>query len=199
MRKLRVLLGHCSQILRIFPNYFLYKIRFLGQAIKIDTTTHIGRKTTIRIFPKDGSRIRIGANCWIENDAKLTTYRGNIVLGNNTSVNDFTVIRGGGNVTIGNNVRIGPHCTIAGIDHKFDRVNVPIGEQGVILHEIVIEDDVWIGANCCIIAPVTIKKGSVIGAGSVVTKSIPEYSIAVGNPARVIKNRMQDLINSEHH
>ena len=59
------------------------------------------------------------------------------------------------------------------------------GKQGAII----IEDDVWIGAGSIILTGVTISKGSVIGAGSVVAKSIPEYSIAVGNPAKVIHRR----------
>jgi acetyltransferase-like isoleucine patch superfamily enzyme len=179
-----------SVIFTILPKYLLYKIRFLGRPITVDPSSFIAWKSTVRIFPRGyDNSIRIGAYCWIENDAKLVTFKGNIVIGNNTSVNDFTIIRGGGNVTIGNNVRIGPHCTIAGILHRFDRIDIPICDQGTILHEIVIEDDVWLGANCSIVGEVTIGRGSVIGAGSVVTKSIPEYSIAVGNPARVIKSR----------
>lgn len=109
-------------------------------------------------------------------------------IGDNVSINRNTVIRG--NFTIGNNVAIAPNCTIIGVNHSFDRLDVPIRLQGVNTRGgVVIEDDVWIGANCVILDGVTIGSGSVIGAGSVVTKNIPAFSIAVGNPCKVIKSR----------
>jgi maltose O-acetyltransferase len=74
--------------------------------------------------------------------------------------------------------------------HAFDDVDVPINQQGNLeTREVVIGDDVWIGTRVIIMPGVTIGSGSVIGAGSIVTKDIPGMSIAVGNPARVIRNR----------
>jgi len=71
----------------------------------------------------------------------------------------------------------------------FGRIDTPIREQGSTMKGIAISDDVWIGAGCRILDGVEIGKGSIIGAGTVLTKSVPEYSIVVGIPGKVIKRR----------
>ena len=95
-----------------------------------------------------------------------------------------------GEIFIGNNVLIGPYCILRAADHEFRNPNKLIKEQGHRSGRIVIEDDVWLGARVTVLKDVTIGKGSVIGAGSVVTKDIPPYSIAVGVPAKVIGKRL---------
>jgi acetyltransferase-like isoleucine patch superfamily enzyme len=99
------------------------------------------------------------------------------------------MIYGTGGLKIGNDVRIATHVVITPAGHVFDKKDIPIRLQGVEMKGIVIEDDVWIGANATILDGVIIGRGCVIGAGSVVTKSLPEYSVAVGVPARVIYKR----------
>ncbi|MDL2305398.1 acyltransferase, partial [Bacteroides sp. OttesenSCG-928-D19] len=73
------------------------------------------------------------------------------------------------------------------LNHNFEDVNIPIDEQGVDTLPVVIEDDVWIGANAVILPGVTVGKHSVIAAGSVVSRSVPPYSVCAGIPAKVIK------------
>ena len=80
------------------------------------------------------------------------------------------------------------NITVSGLNHLYEDVQRrPIHAQGVSTAPIVIEDNSWIGANVVVVAGVTIGKHAVIAAGSIVTKDIPPYSVAVGNPARVIK------------
>ena len=93
-----------------------------------------------------------------------------------------------GNITIGNDVQIGPKTVIRGRDHGLSKDKL-IREQPPNKQTITIGNDVWIGANVTIIKGVNIGGGAVIGAGSVVTKDIPNYGIAVGNPAKTIKYR----------
>ncbi len=76
---------------------------------------------------------------------------------------------------------------MSGLNHNYKDPSTPIYLQGETVSEITVEDDCWIGANVVITAGVKIGKHSVVAAGAVVTKSIPPYSVAVGNPARVIK------------
>ena len=76
---------------------------------------------------------------------------------------------------------------VSGLNHNYKDTTYTISKQGVYTSPIIIEDDVWIGANAVITAGVTIGKHCVIGAGSIVTKDIPDYSVAVGNPARIIQ------------
>jgi acetyltransferase-like isoleucine patch superfamily enzyme len=94
-----------------------------------------------------------------------------------------------GGVTIGNHTRIACHTVIVASNHNFDDVTKNIHEQGVNAKGVVIGNDVWIGAGVRILDGVHIGDHVVIGAGSVVTKDIPENAIAVGVPARVIRKR----------
>ncbi|MEY4573239.1 MAG: hypothetical protein RLZ10_2523 [Bacteroidota bacterium] len=135
-------------------------------------------------------KISIGSNNEILNGCILMSYGGSITIGDNCSINPYTILYGHGKgLIIGNNVLIAGHCLIIPANHIFYNIEIPINQQGIESKGIHIEDDVWIGAGCQILDGVVIGRGSVIGAGSVVNKNIEPYSIAVGNPARVIKKR----------
>lgn len=95
-----------------------------------------------------------------------------------------------GLVKIGKNVMIGPELFAISINHEFKDINVPMAKQGKRKDQpIIIEDDVWIGARVIILPGITIGTGSIIGAGSVVTKNVAPFSIVAGNPATVIRIR----------
>lgn len=95
-----------------------------------------------------------------------------------------------GPVKIGDNVMMGPEVVILTKNHKFERLDIPMLRQGYYPPKPVsIENDVWIGTRAIILPGVTIGKGAIIGAGTVVTKDVPEYSIVCGNPGRVVKHR----------
>ena len=112
-----------------------------------------------------------------------------VSMGKNSSLNQGCNLYGLGGIEIGNNVRIACYTTIYSADHEFANPNEPVTKQGYVAAKIIIEDDVWIGAKVNINKGVTIGKGAVIGGGAVVTKDIPPYAVAVGNPAKVIKYR----------
>lgn len=95
-----------------------------------------------------------------------------------------------GKVTIGKNVLMGPECVFYTCNHNYCDRNRNIIDQGVSEEkEIIVEDDVWIGRRAIVLPGVKIKKGCVVGAGAVVTKSFPEYSIIGGCPAKIIGKR----------
>ncbi len=133
--------------------------------------------------------MKIGPYTRIHEQALLLSYGGDIELGENCSVNPFCVLYGLGGLKIGNGVRIATHTVIVPANHGFDDPDTFIFRQAETRKGIVIEDDVWIGSGCRILDGVCIGRGSVIGAGAVVTRSIPAYSIAAGVPARVIGQR----------
>lgn len=115
-----------------------------------------------------------------------------VFIGDNCFFNHNTILNGGkekSKLIIGNNVQTGPNVSIYAYNHHFSKINTNIMSQGYDDLNVIIEDDVWIGAHSIVLPGVTIGRGSVIGAGSVVTKNIPQYSIAVGNPAKIIKKR----------
>lgn len=94
-----------------------------------------------------------------------------------------------GPLRIGCNVMMGPDVTILTHTHRIDRTDIPMGQQGSIVKEVTIGNDVWIGMRSIIMPGVRIGNGVIIGAGAIVTKDIPDYGVVVGVPARVIKYR----------
>lgn len=131
-----------------------------------------------------GNKVAIMHNCclYAHNNGLLT-------IGDRVGINHNVMLGASddGEIHIGNDVLIGPNVVIRASNHQYLQKNIPINKQGHTGGKITIEDDVWIGANVVILPNVTIGKGSVIGAGSIVNKDIPSYSLAGGVPARVIK------------
>lgn len=114
---------------------------------------------------------------------------GYLELGDYVSIHQMCYLESFGGLSIGANVAIAHGASIITLEHDFHQKSIPMRDASVIKKPVVIEDDVWIGAGAKILAGVTIGKSSVIGAGAVVTCSIPEFSIAAGVPARVIAQR----------
>ena len=101
-----------------------------------------------------------------------------------------------GPVSIGNNVMMGPEVVIYTSGHRFDRIDIPMMQQGPTEKEPVeIGNDVWIGRRVMIMPGVKIGDGCVIGAGAVVTKDVPDYSVVGGVPAKIIKSRLPGTTN----
>lgn len=114
-----------------------------------------------------------------------------IRIGRDCFIGEANVVRGQGGVTIGNDVYTGPLVQILAVNHVHADPNTPIREQGITAQGIVIEDDVWLAAGAIVLDGVRIGRGSVVGAGAVVTGNLPPYSVAVGSPARVVKDRRE--------
>ena len=134
--------------------------------------------------------IIIGKKTRISSFVKIKATNGFIRIGENCTINSFCFIDADkGGVEIGYNVLIGPHVGIHGSNYNYESREKLILNQGIISKGIRIEDDVWIGAHSTILDGVIIGKGAVIGAGAVVTRDIPPYSVAVGAPAKVKKKR----------
>lgn len=131
------------------------------------------------------NRFSLGQKSVVESFSTLNNMVGDIIIGKNTRIGlGNTVI---GPVHIGDHTNIAQNVTISGLNHIFHDVTKTIAEQGVSTSPIHIGDDVWIGANSVILAGVEIGKHCVIAAGSIVTRSIPPYSVCAGNPAKIIK------------
>jgi acetyltransferase-like isoleucine patch superfamily enzyme len=152
------------------------------------TGSIIRNRTRMDVFPFN--RFELGKNAVIEDFCTINNGVGEVLIGDGTTIGMSNVVIGP--VTIGRNVIIAQNVVISGLNHNYEDVNLPIQAQGVRTAPIVIEDDCWIGANVVITAGTTIGKHCVIAAGAVVTKAVPAFSIAAGNPARIIKQYNQE-------
>jgi galactoside O-acetyltransferase len=147
-----------------------------------------------RLLVLGGDRIRLGSHfsCW-----RLCTLAactdGRIDIGDHVSLNANVYINAcsGGRIRIGNDVLIGPNVVLRASDHKFDDLTRPMRLQGHASGTIVIEDDVWLGANVTVVGGVRIGQGSVVAAGAVVAADVEPNSIVGGVPARLIRKRDQ--------
>lgn len=137
---------------------------------------------------RDGS-IGLGAGSRIRSGARIYAWGGQVETGADMSLNSGAIIYGTGGVTIGNHVRIAANTVIVASSHVFSDLSTPIADQGHTASGIVIEDDVWIGANATILDGVVVGRGSVIAAGAVVNKNIAPFSVVGGVPARLIRSR----------
>ena len=128
---------------------------------------------------------KIGKNVNIETGAILNP---NIEIDDNSSIGVKCEVIG--KATIGKNVMMGPEVILYAQNHNFKDRNKNIMEQGYDIEKgVIIEDDVWIGRRVIILPGVKVSRGTVIGAGAIVTKTFPEYSVIAGNPAKVIGER----------
>lgn len=134
--------------------------------------------------------IEIGRRSNVKHGAVIRAMGNRVVLGQRVSIGEYSYIAGHGGVTIGDFSIIAPHCCISAANHIFVDDKVPIRFQGESACGIIIGKDVWIGARSVILDGVTIGDGCVVGAGSVVTRSLEPRVIAFGAPARVHRKRL---------
>ena len=140
-------------------------------------------QTRIDVLPFN--QFVLGNGSTIEDYCTVNNGVGDVIIGDNTLIGMGNTIIGP--ITIGNNVIFAQNIVASALNHEYRDPNSPICQQPIITGPIIIEDDCWIAANAVITAGVRIGKHSVIAAGAVVTKDIPSFSIAVGNPAKVLK------------
>jgi acetyltransferase-like isoleucine patch superfamily enzyme len=157
----------------------------LGAQTYIDSFVHLEGMSKL----PDGG-IDIGNRNYVHNFCVISAaYYGHVRTGKDCSFNPGTQIFGAGGVEIGDNVLVGGMTSIVGYSHEFDDCTTPIIEQPITAQGISIGSDVWIGAHVTVVDGVSIGDGAVIGAGSVVTHDVPPRVVAVGVPARRLRER----------
>lgn len=141
-----------------------------------------------------GGKIRLSCSVSIMPQAMLVSLGGKIEIGEKTEISMYSRVASMGLVKIGNHVLMGPHVFIADYNHEYHDPTKPIMYQGNSFTpkadgspNLMIDDGTWLGTNVVIVGNVHVGKHCVIGANSVVTKDIPDYSVAAGIPAKVIK------------
>lgn len=178
-----------GKLMRIMPN-----VRLIGTNY-IEMGDRVKLQSGMRIHTH-GNKIQLGNDvtcdlgvCIQAGGGEMGVFTEGISIGENTYIAPYAFISGPGAVRIGRDCLIASHCSIYASNHIFADQNQPIRLQGLTMAGITIEDDCWLGSGVRVLDGVTIGRGSIIGAGAVVTKNIPPFSIAVGVPAKVVGQR----------
>lgn len=167
--------------------------------LAIDPTAFVSPNASIQPSQR-GSLIAIGAHTHIYEFVviKAVGGSGDIIMGEHCYINAHSTLYSGNGIHLGNYVLIAPGCVLAPTNHSYLSRAVPIRCQGFLPSKggIVIEDDVWIGANCTILDGTIIQRGAVIAAGSVVRGKVGAFQIWGGSPFKFIRDRPDDNSNS---
>ncbi len=170
------------QIIR-FVNLFLYYVIVRKLPNRYFPLGHLisrfrGKFVTFLLGSKCGSNLELEANVFF---GKFDDVK----IGNNVQINQGCTIR---NVQVGNDVMIAPNANMIYVGHSYDQLDVSMRFQPEKRYpQIIIEDNVWIGMSVIILPGINIGTGSIVAAGSVVTKNVPPFSIVGGNPATFIR------------
>jgi len=166
-------------------------------SVMISDNSVLYENSTILNFANDVSKIIIGSNCHIYGSLTVYPKAGSIHIGDNSSLGELSRIVSGFKVRIGNRVMIAHNVNIldnnshpieANLRHEdfMSTYSTGMPDYDLSGREIIIEDDVWIGFNSIVLKGVTIGRGAIIGAGSVVTKDVAPWTVNVGNPLRCV-------------
>ena len=188
MKLFPILLGKVGRNVSFGQNVVLrhpHKIT-IGDNVAIDDNCVLDAKG------ESNKGLFIGDGVFIGRNTILSCKNGDIYLGDNVNMGFNSEIFSASKVSLGKNNLIAAYCYIVGGTHRMDRIDVSPLEQTRISEGITMEDNLWLGAGVKVMDGVTIGKDSVIGTSAVVTKDIPPYSVAVGIPAKVIRNRLDD-------
>jgi len=179
-------------------------IIFVGRGVKIHSPSRIifGRSIILEDFVEInalskegvifGNNVTIKKNSIIECTGVLRELGIGLVVGDNVGIAQNAFIQVRGRVIIGSNIMFGPGVSIFSENHSFSDSSKLLIEQSTERIGVEIQDDVWVGANSTILDGCQIGKGSIIAAGSLVNKNVPNYAIVAGVPAKIIKMRKED-------
>jgi acetyltransferase-like isoleucine patch superfamily enzyme len=156
------------------------RLRALGEGVVIEDG--------VRIFHP--GNVALGANVFVGHNAHLDGYHnGHIKVGEGTWIGQLAFLHGAGGIDIGRAVGIGPRVTVLTSEHDLARADVPVLHADLSFAGVTIGDGADIGASAVVLPGCTIGEMAVVGAGAVVTRDVPAYAVAAGNPARVLRQR----------
>lgn len=197
MRFIQLIRGYCIRPFLGKSKGILFlgrKVRFRALSkISFGRSTIIGDYVEINALSKNGvqfgNNVSILKNTIIECTGVIRNLGEGLVIGNNVGIAQNCFIQVRGKVIIKDNVILGPGVSIFSENHVFENPELPVSVQGETRIGVVIEEGVWIGTRATILDGVTIGKNSVVAAGAVVNKDVPDYAIVGGVPAKIIKLR----------
>jgi acetyltransferase-like isoleucine patch superfamily enzyme len=168
-----------------------------GVRIRFANNLHLGRGVYLdhgAYLHACPSGIWIGAESFVMKNAILHVYNfrdlpnAGITIGARSLIGEGCILRGQGGISIGNDVYLAPLVQILAVNHVYQDTTRPISQQGITTRGIAIDDGAWIGGGAIILDGVHIGRNAVVGAGAVVTKDVPAFTVVAGNPARLVRD-----------
>ena len=160
------------------PHVILRGMVFLGRGVEIHATPGLGR-------------LEIGRWVHIGDGNAIRCHEGSLRIGDKTVFGKDNVVNAYLDIEIGGSTLVADWCYITDFDHRMDDVTLPIKDQGIVKSPVRIGPDTWIAAKVTVLRETLVGRGCVLGAHAVVKGEVPDYGIAVGAPARVVKNRKE--------
>lgn len=177
----------------VSPWYLVRYLRFLRFRIAnrhVVTRGFVFMDRGVELYARKGyGRLIIGSWVHLGVDTALRCHEGTLSLGDKSVLARDVSINCYLDVEIGDSALIADGVYISDFDHKFTDLRIPIKDQGIAKSRVRIERDVWLGTKVTVCRGVVIGEGTVVGANAVVTRDLPPYAVAVGVPARVVKDR----------
>lgn len=183
------LLGRCGRNVTFGANVVLrhpHKIR-VGDNVVIDDNCCLDAKGT------DNEGISIGNGVFVGRNTILSCKNGDIVLDDKANIGFNSEIFAASRVRVGKSVLIAAYCYLVGGDHLYDRIDIPVLDQGRTARGIEVDDNAWLGTHAVVTDGSRVGKDAIIGAGAIVIGEVPDFAIAAGVPARIIRNRVDGV------
>ncbi|MBW3619441.1 MAG: acyltransferase [Actinobacteria bacterium] len=186
------------QYLRLYARYLRHRavIATTGRQVELQGMVFTGKRVELHARRGHG-RLLLGPWCWIGNDNKLRAHEGQLTLGAKVVMGRDNVVNTYLDIEIGDASILADWIYICDFDHRYDRLDVPIKDQGIAKSPVRVGGDVWIGEKATVLRGVDIGQGSVIASHCLVNKNVPPFSIAVGVPVRVVKSRLPAGVDPE--
>ncbi len=176
------------QLYRRFA-YHQAEARLKGGQVQFQGMVFTGKRVEFHARRGHG-RLLLGPWCWIGNDNKLRAHEGQLTLGAKVVMGRDNVVNTYLDIEIGDASILADWIYICDFDHRFDRLDVPIKDQGIVKSPVRIGSDIWLGEKTTVLRGVDIGHGSVVASHCLVNADVPPFSIAVGVPVRVVKSRL---------
>lgn len=186
------------QYLRLYARHLRRRAALAarGRDVELQGMVFTGRRVELHARRGHG-RLRLGPWCWIGNDNKLRAHEGQLTLGAKVVMGRDNVVNTYLDIEIGEAAILADWIYICDFDHRYDRLDVAIKDQGIVKAPVRIGGDVWIGEKATVLRGVDVGHGSVLASHCLVNADVPPFSIAVGVPVRVVKSRLPAGVDPE--
>ena len=160
-----------------------------GNHVEFQGMLFTGKRVEFRARPGHG-RLVLGPWCWIGNDNKLRSHEGQLTLGAKVVLGRDNVVNSYLDVEVGDASILADWIYVCDFDHRIDRLDLPIKDQGIVTAATRIGGDVWIGEKASVLRGVDVGQGAVVASHCLVNRDVPPFAIVVGVPARVVRSRL---------